>query len=156
MTTSTSVAPSARARSRPSRSPRYSATLLVVSPRRRLDSSSTPGALTTAAAAAGPGLPRAPPSVWTMTRTRLLDRGERREVARDPRTPAVAHLALAAAGGPGQAALLLAAVDDDRDVGVVVVVVGELLVELVGERLGNHAVDHDRDPSSRRRDPNSV
>ena len=71
LTTSTSVAPSARARCRPSSNPRYSATLLVVSPSTSVASSSTApsGAETTAAAAAGPGLPRAPPSTCTTTFT---------------------------------------------------------------------------------------
>ena len=77
----------------------------------------------------------------------LLDRCERREVAGDARASAISDLALAAAGGPGQAPFLLAAVHDDRHVGIVFVVVGELRIELVGQRLRYDAVDHERDPS---------
>src|SRR5215217_1406030 len=145
LTTSTSVAPSAFARSSPSSRPRYSATLLVAVPIRTPASSSTSpaGEGITAAAAAGPGLPRAPPSTWTTTFTggNLGVRRERCEVAGHARAPPVAHLthATAAAGLP---AFLLAAVDDDRHVGVVLVVGSELLVELVREGLGNDAVDH--------------
>src|SRR4051812_50072344 len=66
--TSTSVAPSARARRRPSSTPRYSATLLVWRPRTSMASSRTSplGDVMTAAAAAGPGLPREPPTTWAV------------------------------------------------------------------------------------------
>src|SRR4029079_17382955 len=77
----------------------------------------------------------------------LLDASGRRESARDARAPAVADLALAAARGPRQAAFLLTTVDDDRYVGVVLVVVGELGIELVRQGLRYDAIDHDRDPS---------
>ena len=86
----------------------------------------------------------------------LLDRRERREVARDAHAPPVADLALAATGGAGQAALLLAAVDDDRHVGIVFVVARELRVELVGEWLWYDAVDHEADPSPLAGGKNSV
>src|SRR5688500_2387702 len=72
--------------------------------------------------------------------------GERCEVAGHARAPPVAHLAHPAAAA-GLPALLLAAVDDDRHVGVVLVVAGELLVELVGEGFRNDAVDHGGDAS---------
>ena len=79
--------------------------------------------------------------------SRLLFHGsEGREVAGDARASAVADLALAAARGPRQATFLLAAVDDDRHVGIVFVVVGELGVELVRQRLRYDAIDHERDP----------
>ena len=111
-------------------------------------STSPSGEEITAAAAAGPGLPRAPPSTWTTTFTaaRLGVRGERCEVAGHARAAPVAHLAHAAATA-GLAALLLAAVDDDGHVGVILVVGGELVVELVRERFGNDAVDHGTDAS---------
>ena len=66
---------------------------------------------------------------------------------RDAHAAAVSDLALAAAGGARQAAFLLAAVDDDRHVGIVFVIAGELRIELVGEGLRYDAVDHERDPS---------
>src|SRR3954447_19181281 len=140
--TSTSVPPSARARASPRRTPRYSATLLVAAPITSAASSSTSpsGVETTAPTAAGPGLPRAPPSTWTRSLTEL----HRREVPRDARAAAIAGRA---AGGFGLAhttiaPLPLAPVDDDRHVRVVGVVGDELVVELVGELLGKHAVDH--------------
>src|SRR3954453_4170291 len=102
------------------------------------------GVATTAAAAAGPGLPRAPPSTWTTSLTLSGVRGERGKVARHPRAPAVAHLAHAASTA-GPPALLLAAVHDDGHVGIVLVVLGEPVVELVRERFRNDAVDHAAD-----------
>src|SRR5262245_7436771 len=45
-------------------------------------------------------------------------------------------------------AALRAAVDDHLDVGVVAVVVGELVVQLVRQRLRHHAVDHSSEPPS--------
>src|SRR5689334_16519401 len=143
--TSTSVAPSARARSRPSRSPRYSATLLVASPMGDDASSSTSpaGVDTTAPAAAGPGLPRAPPSTWATTFTGSGVDVDRREFPGYPPAPAIALLAPPAPGRRADApALGLAPVDDDLDVGVIRVVGAQLLVELVGQLLGNDAVDH--------------
>src|SRR3954452_2755607 len=152
--TSTSVAPSARARSRPSSSPRYSATLLVAPPSVVAASSSTSpsGVLMTAAAAAGPGLPREPPSTWTTTLTPGAApsdfdvAGDGRELARHARPPAVADLTLAA-GVADRPTFALAAVDDDRDVGVVLVVGRELVVQLGREGLWNHAEDHEGDPT---------
>ena len=89
----------------------------------------------------------------TATPTR---RAQRREVARDAHAPTVADLALAAAGGPGQATLLLAAVHDDRHAGIVFVIARELRIELVGERLRYDAVDHEADPSPLGGGKNSV
>src|SRR5712692_5594143 len=68
--TSTSRAPIWRARRSPSKSPWYSATLLVCLPRNRPSRASTrpSPSRTTAPAPAGPGLPRAAPSVKTRTR----------------------------------------------------------------------------------------
>src|SRR5215210_7531735 len=157
LTTSTSVAPSARARSSPSSNPRYSATLLVARPSVTAASSSTSpsGVVSTAAAAAGPGFPREPPSTWTTTLTPgAAPSGfdvarDRRELARHARPPAIADLALAAAVAD-RATLALAAVDDHRDVGVVLVVGGEPLVQLVLEGLWHHAEDHDADPTHAR------
>src|SRR3954449_956120 len=158
LTTSTSVAPSARARSRPSSRPWYSATLLVARPSVSAASSRTSpsGELTTAAAAAGPGLPREPPSTWTTTLTPGAApsdfdvAGDGRELARHARPPAIAALALAARVAHG-AALALAAIDDHRDVGVVLVVGRELVVQLGREGLWNHAEDHDGAPPRGRR-----
>ena len=81
----------------------------------------------TAAAAAGPGLPRAPPSTWTTTFTRRGDSGvDRRELAGDARAAAVADAsrcsALARSRGRRAAPLGLAPVDDDLHVRVVLVV----------------------------------
>src|SRR4051812_24108726 len=154
LTTSTSVAPSARARSRPSSSPRYSATLLLARPSVTAASSSTSpsGELTTAAAAAGPGLPREPPSTWTTTLTLGAApsgfdvAGNGRELARHARPPAVADLSLAARVAD-RAALALAAIEDDGDVRVVLVVGRELVIQLGREGLWNHAEDHERDPT---------
>src|SRR5690606_15502814 len=77
--TSTSSAPSSRASRRPSRTARYSATLLVASPmyspRSARTAPSSPFA--TAPIAAGPGLPRAPPSTFTTTRTGVSRAGRR-------------------------------------------------------------------------------
>src|SRR5829696_1805624 len=111
-------------------------------------STSPPGEEITAAAAAGPGLPRAPPSTWTttFTRVRLGVGGERCEVARHTRAAPVADLAHASAA-TGLTALLLAAVDDDGDVRIVLVIGGEPVVELVREGFGHDAVDHEEDAS---------
>src|SRR5215218_9988567 len=151
-TTSTSVAPSAAARSRPSSKPRYSATLFVASPIRTAARSSTcpSGAETTAAAAAGPGLPRAPPSTWTTTCTAaslvaVRRRGDRGELSRHAGAPPVTDLAHPAARGSGLAPLGSAAVDDHGDVRIVLVIPGETGVELLGEGLGDDAVDHASD-----------
>src|SRR4051812_18913332 len=145
LTTSTSVAPSARARSRPSSRPRYSATLLVVSPRTAVASSSTApsaAAVSTAAAAAGPGLPRAPPSTWTTTLTRSL-RVELGELAGDARAATVAQLtAVGAVVAVAVATLGLAAVDDDLDAGVVGVVRLHAVIQLGRKLLRDDAVDH--------------
>src|SRR3954449_994670 len=154
LTTSTSVAPRERARSRPSSSPRYSATLFVARPSVTAASSSTSpaGELTTAAAAAGPGLPREPPSTWTTTLTPGATpsgfdvAGDGRGLAGHAPPPTVADLALAARI-TDRAALALAAIDDHRDVRVVLVVRGELVVQLGREGLWNHAEDHDGDPT---------
>src|SRR4051812_5125218 len=145
LTTSTSSAPSARARSRPSSRPRYSATLLVTTPSSSCASSSTsPSAVeTTAAAAAGPGLPRAPPSTWTTSFTAASLGVERRELAGDARAAAVAAGALVAVLGlAARAALGLAPVDDALHVRIVLVVLDEPLVELRREFLWDDGVDH--------------
>src|SRR4051794_29958936 len=86
-TNSTSSAPSSLARSIPSRSARYSATLLVASPIVSARSASTLPAesVATAAIPAGPGLPREPPSTLTTTfRPGLPPRSEPR---RSPSAP---------------------------------------------------------------------
>src|SRR3954465_13250380 len=82
--------------------------------------------------------------------------GQRGEVAGDAHAPAVADLALTAARRTGQAALLLAAIDDDRHVGIVFVVALELRTQLVSQGFRYDAVDHelDRIPSTGRK--NSV
>src|SRR3954471_18874246 len=147
LTTSTSSAPSARARSRPSSSPRYSATLFVTRPSSSWASSTTSpsGVGTTAAAAAGPGLPRAPPSTWTTSFTGASLRVDRRELAGDARAPAVADGALLGALVRAlRPALGLAPVDDHLHVRVVLVVLDEPLVELRGEFLWDDGVDHRR------------
>src|SRR5579875_2008118 len=131
-TRSTSVAPSARARSSPRRTARYSATLFVARPIGSATSSST-----------WPS-----PSAWTSSFTEasrsLAGRlgGEFGQLADDAGPAPVANGAVAAARGAGLAPRGPAAVDDDRDVGVVGVVAGELGQQLVGQRLGNDAVDH--------------
>src|SRR3954462_2104573 len=138
LTTSTSSAPSARARSRPSSSPRYSATLFVALPSSSCASSRTSpsGVETTAAAAAGPGLPRAPPSTWTTSFTGASLRVDRRELAGDARAPAVADGALLGALARGlRPALGLAPVDDDLHVRIVLVVLDEPVVQLRRELL---------------------
>src|SRR5205085_10057936 len=97
--------------------------------------------------AAGPGLPRAPPSTWTtsfMEAGTLADVG-RREVPGNPRAATVAHLPVVgvrtlARGAP--AAVTPATVDDDLHVGIVLVVLRELVVELVCQLLRDDAVDH--------------
>src|SRR3954451_25118390 len=147
LTTSTSSAPSARARSRPSSSPRYSATLFETTPSSSCASSRTSpsGVETTAAAAAGPGLPRAPPSTWTTSFTSASLGVDRRELAGHARAAAVAAGALLAVLGLAlRAALGLAPVDDDLHVRVVLVVLDEPLVELRGEFLWDDGVDHRR------------
>src|SRR4051812_16135670 len=147
LTTSTSSAPSARARSRPRSRPRYSATLFVTVPSSSWASSITSpsGVETTAAAAAGPGLPRAPPSTWTTSFTRGSLRVDGRELARHPRAPAIpAGALLAVLGVLPRAALGLAPVDDDLHVRVVLVVLDEPLVELGRKFLWDDGVDHRR------------
>src|SRR3954447_20403379 len=103
------------------------------------------GSETTAATAAGPGLPRAPPSRWRTSRTRLLA-GDGRELARHPGPAPVAALALVRSGRvtARAAAVARTTVDDHGDVRVIGVVVGQLLEELTGELLGHHAIDHRR------------
>src|SRR4051794_8767196 len=152
LTTSTSSAPSARARSSPSSRPRYSATLFVATPRYSCASSTTSpsGVETTAAAAAGPGLPRAPPSTWTTSLTCDPDAEsllgvERGELAGHARAAAVARLALLGVLGRGlRAPLGLAAVDDDLHVRVVLVVLDEPVVQLRRKLLWDDGVDHRR------------
>src|SRR4051812_11259862 len=145
LTTSTSSAPSARARSRPSSSPRYSATLFETTPSSSCASSRTSpsGVETTAAAAAGPGLPRAPPSTWTTSFTSASLGVDRRELAGHARAAAVAAGALLAVLGLAlRAALGLAPVDNDLHVRIVLVVLDEPLVELRREFLWDDGVDH--------------
>src|SRR4051812_9031611 len=146
LTTSTSVAPSARAARNPRSTARYSATLLVATPMVSLASPTTSpsGVVSTAAAAAGPGLPREPPSTWTTRRT-VLVRVDRRKLAGDAAPAPVADrplLGLLGCFARCRAALALAPVDDDLHVRVVGVVIGELVIELVGHLLGDHAIDH--------------
>src|SRR3954452_23341067 len=125
--TSTSSAPSCSARARPRSRPRYSATLLVTRPSSSCASSRTSpsGVETTAAAAAGPGFPRAPPSTWTTTFTVLPDSlvgVDRRELAGHAGPAAVAAGALLAVLGLApRTALGLAPVDDDLHIRVVLV-----------------------------------
>src|SRR5262249_15016393 len=66
------------------------------------------------------------------------------EGARDPRPPPVANLPLflELAGILALAPILFPPVDDHRDVRVVLVVLDHLVVELVGELWGDHAIDH--------------
>src|SRR3954449_12909761 len=139
LTTSTSSAPSARARSRPSKRPRYSATLFVATPRYSWASSRTspPGVETTAAAAAGPGLPRAPPSTWTTTFTGgSLVRVDLRELAGDARAAGPAPLAWPGVPRrPLRPPRGLAAVDDALHVRVVLVALHEPVVQLRRELL---------------------
>src|SRR5690242_13559673 len=108
----------------------------------------------TAAAAAGPGLPRAPPSTWTMTFTsarpspaiaQSLVRIERRELAGHARATAVAHLALVGVLDRAlRPPLGFAPVDDDLHVRVVLVVLDEPVVQLRGELFWDDGVDHRR------------
>src|SRR5215218_6028731 len=145
-TTSTSSAPSARARSSPRSSARYSATLFVVSPIGSPSSSTTPPSRseTTTPIAAGPGFPRAPPSTWTTsfieTPTSRVGERLRLAVGVGP-LPAVAQLALTAAVVAAGTSLAFSAIDDDGHVRIVRVVRGELVVQLVRERGGHNAVD---------------
>src|SRR3954447_561919 len=95
-------------------------------------STSPSGVETTTPIAAGPGLPRAPPSTWT--RSRKSDGGE---LPGNPGAAAVAGLALLPTRRrPALAPLALAPVDDDLDVGVVRVVGGELVVQLIRQLVG--------------------
>src|SRR5207253_127632 len=161
--TSTSRAPSSRAVRKPSSSASYSATLFVVAPSSCACSASTSpsGVVITHAAAAGPGLPRAPPSTCTISRVAAIGASrpagsggcarERRHVAGHTGPAPVAHDApllaasLARAGAPAaRAAVEATAVDDHGDVVLVLVVGDELRVQLVSERSGHHAVDHRR------------
>src|SRR5205823_3623984 len=57
-------------------------------------------------------------------------------------------LALVAAAVAFLAPILLAAVDDDLNVRIVLVVVDELVVQLVRQRLRDDAVDHRGEPTS--------
>src|SRR5438105_5998559 len=166
--TSTSRAPSSRAVRKPSSSASYSATLFVAVPSSCACSASTSpsGVVITHAAAAGPGFPRAPPSTCTISRVPAIGANrpagpggcarERRHIAGDTRPAPVAHDAplrlarLARAGAPAACtAVEAAAVDDNGDVVLVLVVGDEPRVELIGERSGHHAVDH-RGDSTRR------
>src|SRR5438270_2498753 len=153
---STSRAPSAAARSIPRSTARYSATLLVATPMVSPSSSSTVplGSEITTPTAAGPGLPRAPPSTCTTTFTRRAGEagsgpvslgGQLRQLAGDARPAPVAHGAVAAAGRRPAAPGGLAAVDDHLDVGIVGVIALELGEQLAGELLGDDAVDHAQD-----------
>ena len=117
-------------------------------PRIASSTTSPSGVASTAAAAAGPGLPRAPPSTWTTSFTRgaatlRVDRREARRgraAAGDRASRAVLRRLARRAVRPR--ALGLAAVDDDLHVRVVLVVVREPVVELGGQLLWDHAVDH--------------
>src|SRR4051794_6270622 len=147
-TTSISRAPSSRASSSASSTARYSATLLVASPMYAVRSPNAlpSGSVATAATAAGPGFPRAPPSTWTtIFRDPSVTRHYGRERAGHAVVPAVARFALLlelAGILAGAAVGALAAVDDDFHVGVVLVVLDHAVVELVRESLGHDAVDH--------------
>jgi hypothetical protein len=127
-------------------------------------SSSTwpPGAEMTTPIAAGPGLPRAPPSTCTRSAPGGSDgvtacegslSGQGRKLARDPGSapiPALAALASVRAGSPGSPPRSLATIHDHRHVGIVGVVLAELVEQLAGQRFGNHAVDHSPDAIRRR------
>src|SRR5690348_10816673 len=91
------------------------------------------------------GMPRLHSPGWGGGDAPALIRCQWREVAGDARAPAVPDLALAAAGGPGQATLLLPPIDDDRHVRIVFVIALELRDELVGQGFGYDAVDHGAD-----------
>src|SRR3954447_15765358 len=80
-----------------------------------------------------------------MSRLNSLICGQRGEVAGDAHAAAIADLALTVAGGAGQAAFLLAAVDDDRHVRIVFVIALELGDKLVGQGFRYDAVDHEID-----------
>src|SRR5271165_585172 len=172
--TSTSPAPSSRTRSSPSSNARYSATLLVAVPSscECSPSSSPDGDVITHAAAAGPGLPRAPPSTWTISfigGKYALPRGraargagaqmalgnacQRGKIAGYARPATVAHYApLDRVGGGLRSGtpttgtpVELAPVDDHRDVLLALVVALQLRIELIGQRSWHHAIDH-REP----------
>src|SRR4029079_4408789 len=93
-------------------------------------------------------MPRAPPSRRTTTRSpvtccppralRDLDAGERARAA----PAAITKLSLASARATRRAAFALATLDDPLDARIFLVVVGELVEQLIGERLGYHAIDH--------------
>src|SRR4051812_5572745 len=97
----------------------------------------------TAATAAGPGFPRAPPSTWTTTFTRLGRRLDLREGALGTLAATVLEGVVVA-----RVAALGAPVDDHLDVRVVPVVVRQPVVQLVRKRLRHHAVDHSSEPPS--------
>src|SRR5438128_604986 len=160
--TSTSSAPIARARSSPSSSARYSATLLVAVPSScACSSSSSPSlALITDAAAAGPGLPRAPPSTCTMTFKAPRQGLAPAPLAADTRqrghvpghaspAPVAYDAALRGAVGdtriralPARTPIELAAIDDHGHIVVVLVVGEQLRIELVCQLSGHHRIDH--------------
>src|SRR2546421_146570 len=76
-----------------------------------------------------------------------LDRSIRRqlgELARDAGSLAVTDRPLAAPGGSTLSTGGLAAIYDHRDVRIVGVIVGELVEQLIRQRLWNDAVDHGR------------
>src|SRR6476646_1012914 len=122
---------------------RYSATLLVAMPIRSATSSITvpSGSDTTTPIAAGPGLPRAPPSTLTTSFKSLLPAvgpgragppslGRKlRKLAGHPRPPAVAYLPIVVSRVRCSrlAARGLAPVDDHGHVRVVGVVLGQLV-----------------------------
>src|SRR5205814_10310162 len=89
-TTSSSSTPRSTALRRPSIRPRYSATLFVATPivSPRASRTVPSSASSTYPYAAGPGLPRAPPSVESFAFTRV-DRGRRRPLRRDARQAAL-------------------------------------------------------------------
>src|SRR5947209_1677536 len=141
---STSRAPSAAARSTPRNSARYSATLLVAVPIGSASSSTTPpsGPDMTTPIAAGPGLPRAPPSTCSTSLPVLTGRSVARHVrqlAGHARSAPIATLPLPAGARRGVAPAALAPVDDDGDIRVLRVIAGELVQQLVLEVLGYHA-----------------
>ena len=124
---------------------RYSATLLVAVPIRSPASASTApsGAETTTPTAAGPGLPRAPPSTWTTSLRSSVTR-----VASSGRSPATRARRRSRSWRcpppvePRSRRSSRAPIDDHGDVGVLGVVDGELLEQLPGQRLRYDAVDH--------------
>src|SRR5687768_11081874 len=85
---------------------------------------------------------REPPRTSLERGTSVADGVGVRERSRNPRPAAVALLALAPVLAPVAPLVARAAVEDDRHIRVVLVVVDHLLVEVGFEVAGDDAVDH--------------